>query len=84
MGVSKALNHRERKFLLDEIDTELTVIEKEIEMAQNDGNMKKYRYLLNYQKKLTREYQRIRYGLKVSGRDIPNAVIPGKVGDGRR
>ena len=84
LGVSKALNHRERKFLLDEIDTELTVIEKEIEMAQNDGNMKKYRYLLNYQKKLTREYQRIRYGLKVSGRDIPNAVIPGKVGDGRR
>ena len=78
LAVSKTLNARERKLLFDEIDTELKVVEKEIELAQNDGNMKKYRFLLNYQKKLTREYQRIRYGLKVSGRDIPPAVIPGK------
>ena len=78
LAVSKALNTRERKLLFDEIDTELKVVEKEIELAQNDGDMKKYRFLLNYQKKLTREYQRIRYGLRVSGRDIPPAVIPGK------
>lgn len=78
LAVSKTLNARERKLLFDEIDTELKVVEKEIEIAQNDGNMKKYRFLLNYQKKLTREYQRIRYGLKVAGRDIPPAVIPGK------
>ena len=78
LAVSKTLNARERKLLFDEIDTELKVVEKEIELAQNDGNMKKYRFLLNYQKKLTREYQRIRYGLKVAGRDIPPAVIPGK------
>ena len=78
LAVSKALNARERKLLFDEIDTELKVVEKEIELAQNDGDMKKYRFLLNYQKKLTREYQRIRYGLRVSGRDIPPAVIPGK------
>ena len=78
MVVSKALNRREKQLLFDEIDTELKVVEKEIELAQNDGDMKKYRFLLNYQKKLTREYQRIRYGLKVSGRDIPSASIPGR------
>ena len=60
---------------MDEIDTELKVVEKQIEIAQNDGDMNQYRFLLNYQKKLTREYQRIRYGLKVSGRYIPSEKI---------
>lgn len=78
LGVSKALNMRERQLIFDEIDTELTVVEKEIEMAQNDGDMKKYRFLLNYQKKLKREYSRIRYGLKANGRNIPPASIPGR------
>ena len=80
LGVSGALNAREKKLLMDEIDTELKVVEKQIEIAQNDGDMNQYRFLLNYQKKLTREYQRIRYGLKVSGRDIPSATIPGQGG----
>lgn len=78
LALSSALNAKERKLLFDEIDTELKVVEKEIDIAQNDGDMKKYRFLLNYQKKLTREYQRIKYGLRVQGRDIPAAVIPGR------
>lgn len=78
LGVSKALNAKEKKLIFDEIDTELKVVEKQIEIAQNDGDMNQYRFLLNYQKKLTREYQRIKYGLKVSGRDIPSATIPGR------
>lgn len=81
LAMSKALNARERKLLFDEIDTELKVVEKQIEIAQNDGDMNQYRFLLNYQKKLTREYQRIRYGFKVQGRDIPQAAIPGKGGN---
>ena len=81
LGVSSSLNLREKKLLMDEIDTELKVVEKQLEIAQNDGDMNQYRFLLNYQKKLTREYQRIRYGLKVQGRDIPTAVIPGRGGN---
>lgn len=78
LGCSSALDAREKKLLMDEIDTELDVVNKQIEIAQNDQDMNQYRFLLNYKKKLTREYQRIRYGLKVSGRDIPSAVIPGR------
>lgn len=68
---NKALNAREKKLIMDEIDTELRVIEKEIEIAQNDQDMNQYRFLLNYQKKLVREQQRIRYGMKTKGRNIP-------------
>jgi len=76
LGASKYLNERERKLLYDEIDTELQVVEKQIQLAENDGDMNQYRFLLNYQKKLVRERQRIRYGLKVAGRRIPDATAP--------
>ena len=81
LAVSKVLNAREKKLLYDEIETELKVVEKQLEIAQNDGDMNQYRFLLNYQKKLTREAQRIRYGLKVQGRDIPAATLPGRGGN---
>ena len=76
-GASKYLNRRERQLIYDEIDTELKVVEKELQLAENDGNMKKYRFLLQYQKKLARERQRIKYGLKVHGRDIPGVTGSG-------
>lgn len=82
LGTSRALNQRERNLIYDEIETELKVIEKEIEIANNDGNMKKYRVLLQYQKRLERERQRIKYGLKVRGRDLPNVQYStGRKGD---
>lgn len=73
IGTSKKLNQRERQLIFDEIDTELKVVEKQIQIAENDGDMNQYRFLLQYQKKLDRERQRIKYGLKVNGRDIPAA-----------
>ena len=76
-GASKYLNRRERQLIYDEIDTELKVVEKELQLAENDGDMKKYRFLLQYQKKLARERQRIKYGLKVHGRDIPGVTGSG-------
>lgn len=72
-AVNKALNEKEKKLIYDEIDTELHVVEKQLEIAQNDQDMNQYRFLLNYQKKLTRELQRIKYGMKATGRDIPSA-----------
>lgn len=71
LGASKALNERERKLLYDEIDTELQVVEKQIQLAENEGNMNQYRFLLNYEKKLKREKYRIKYGIHMSGRTIP-------------
>lgn len=71
LGASKILNERERRLLYDEIDTELMVVEKQIQLAENEGDMNQYRFLLNYQKKLMREKQRIKYGIHMSGRTIP-------------
>lgn len=75
-ATSKVLNAKEKKLLYDEIETELHVVEKQIEIAQNDGDMNQYRFLLNYQKKLTREYQRIKYNMKAQARDIPKSAKP--------
>ena len=75
-GASKMLTQREKQLVYDEIATELQVVEKQLQIAENDGDMNQYRFLLNYQKKLARERQRIRYGLKVQGRNIPDAKMP--------
>lgn len=69
LAVSKALTERERQMLLDEIDIELKAVEKEISMAESNNRMKEYRHLLTYQRKLQREKQRIKYRLKVYGKD---------------
>lgn len=71
LAVSKNLNKKERSLLLDEIDIELKALEKEINMAENANQMKKYRKLLTYQKKLQRERQRIKYNLK-GWKDLPD------------
>ena len=71
LGASKILNERERRLLYDEIETELQVVEKQIQLAENEGNMNQYRFLLNYQKKLKREKYRIKYGMQMQGRSIP-------------
>lgn len=63
-AMDKKLTDREKNLLYDELDTELKVLEKEINIAENDGDMNKYRFLLNYQKRIIREKQRIKYNLK--------------------
>lgn len=72
LATSVALNRKERKALLDEIDIELKVVEKELDLAEKDDNMKKYKQLLRYQKALRRESQRIRYKLKIKGQELPD------------
>lgn len=68
---NKILNQRERYLIYEEIDTELKVLEKEIELALQDGDTKKYRFLLTYQKKLQREKLRIKYGKVPFSKQIP-------------
>jgi hypothetical protein len=60
---SRYLNNRERMLLLDEIEVELKVVEKELQKAEQDDDMQKYRKLLTYQKKLKKESFKLRYKL---------------------
>lgn len=74
-AVSKRLTKKERLLLLDDIEIELNVLDKEISTAESKNQMKKYKALLKQKKTLQREYQRIRYNVKV-GRDIlPNSSL---------
>jgi hypothetical protein len=72
--VSKRLTQKERLLLLDEIETELQVVDKEISMAESRDNMKKYRALLKYKKDLQRQYQRIKYNIRVGKDILPNSA----------
>lgn len=70
-SVNKALTYREKQMILDEIETEMRVVEKQIAIAENEGDMDQYRLLLNMQKKLIRERQRIKYNMKAVGKNVP-------------
>ena len=73
LAISKKLNDKERLLLLDEIETELEVVEKELQIADSNNQMKKYRALLQYKKDLQRQYQRIRYNIRVGKDILPNS-----------
>lgn len=66
LALNKKATDRERYLLLDEIETELEVVEKEMQYAEENREMKKYRALLAYKKELQRQYQRIRYNIKLT------------------
>lgn len=74
LAVSKKLNDKERALLLDEIETELEVVEKELSIADSNNQIKKYRALLQYKKELQRQYQRIRYNIRVGKDILPSSV----------
>ena len=59
-----ALDEKQKNQLLDEIEIELKVLEKEIDLAEKNDDTNKYRQLLRMQKKLQHEYQRIKYKRK--------------------
>lgn len=61
IAVSKHNTEKERALLLDEINIELDVLEKELANAESRNQMKRYRQLVTYKKKLMRERQRIKY-----------------------
>ena len=73
-AVSKNLTKKERILLLDEIETELEVVDKEISIAESKNQMKKYRTLLKYKKDLQRQYQRIKYNVRVGKDILPNSA----------
>ncbi len=68
-ALSKKLTKQERLLLLDEIETELEVVDKELAIADSNNQINKYRELLKYKKNLQRQYQRIKYNIRI-GKDI--------------
>lgn len=74
-AASKKLTQKERLLLLDEIETELEVVEKEIQIADSKNQIKKYRTLLKYKKDLQRQYQRIRYNVRVGKDLLPDSTV---------
>lgn len=80
IAMNKHTTDKEKKMILDEIDIELKVVEREISRCESAGkSSRKYRTLLTYQKNLQREKQRIVYGLSRKGITLPssNAGLPG-------
>ena len=78
---SKHTSYKEKKLILDEIDIELKVIDRELKMVEDGGkgSTKKYRQLLSWQKNLQNERARILYGIKRSGKVVPSSAT--KKGD---
>lgn len=71
LAASKHLTKKERLLLIDEIDIELKVVERELNnLGDGTNNKEKYRSLLTYQKTLQRERQRIKYSLSLAGKPI--------------
>lgn len=73
-AMSKRLTKRERLLLLDEIETELEVLDKEISIAESKNQIKKFRALLKYKKDLQRQYQRIKYNINIGKDILPNST----------
>ena len=64
---------------MDDIEVELDVIDKEISNAESKNQMKKMRALMKTKKDLQRQYQRIKYNIRV-GQDL----LPAGVGTDNR
>ena len=64
LGASAAGTKKEKQFILDEIEIQLKLVEKKIQLAESNNDMKALEQLLKTEQKLKREKQRIIYRLK--------------------
>lgn len=64
LGASAAGTKKEKQFILDEIEIQLKLVEKKIQLAESNNDMKSLEQLLKIEQKLKRERQRILYRLK--------------------
>ena len=74
-AMSKRLTKKERLLLLDDIEIEIEVLDKEIANAESQNQIKKLRALLKYKKDLQRQYQRIRYNVRIGKDILPNSSV---------
>jgi ribonuclease HII len=84
-AASKNLTKKERALMMDDIEIELELVEKEIQMADSRNQVKKMRQLMKMKKTLQREYQRIKYNIRIGKDIIPStSYLPDNVSGGGR
>lgn len=64
LSLSANATKKEREIVLDEISVELQVISKELSKAESEDDIKRYRELLLYKKRLEAEKRKILYHVK--------------------
>lgn len=64
LAISKQATKKEKQYILDEIDIQLKVVEKKIQLAESNSDMKSLEQLMKIEKQLKRERQRIMYNKK--------------------
>lgn len=65
LGCSAKFKSKERQMLTDEIEIELKMCEKYIDIAEQKNDMKALKQLLMIQRDLQRQHQRIKYKMKM-------------------
>lgn len=65
-AVSKHCNKKEREYILDEIDIELKMVEKKMQLAEANNDMEAMEQLLRTERRLKRERKRIFYKLRAN------------------
>lgn len=66
IACSAKFKAKERQMVIDEIEIELNICKKYIEIAESKNDMKALRELLSIQRNLERQLQRIKYKMKVN------------------
>ena len=64
-GISAKYKAKERQMIIDDIEIELEMCKKYIEIAESKNDMKALKQLLTIQRNLQRQLQRIKYKMKV-------------------
>lgn len=67
LGVSKKLNDKQRKALLDEIEIELKMCQKYIDLAESKNDLKSLKKLYSIQRELQKQRGRIKYKIAYKG-----------------
>ncbi len=78
IAISKNTTDKQRALMLDELDVELEVCERELSKADANGQVKKARAIMMRKKKLQREMARIKYHIKDDSIIRPAEVLPDK------
>ena len=82
LGQLAIMNHfkrKERQLVIDEIEIELKMCKKYIEIAESKNDLKALKQLLTIQRDLERQYQRIKYKMKL---DLKQKVYDTRSADG--
>lgn len=65
IAINGKFKHRERQMVIDEIEIELKICDKYIEIAEQKNDMKALKQLLTTKRELDRQLQRIKYKMQV-------------------